>query len=131
MVRTAFGVAAIALLLACGADETQTAAEEALPAVETTDVAADAASAEETSAEAEDIAVPAVETTEEAEEDSGEDEILAGDETAGKAHLADAKKADAKLLDRILRGFVERSKSSSIRRIFDEARVIEEFGLPK
>ena len=66
----AFGIAA-ALILACNPDQTQTAAEEAAPAIETVDVGPEAGSAEETPDEAEDVAAPPAETT---EEEGSEDE---------------------------------------------------------
>ncbi len=81
MVKMAFGIAA-ALLLACGSNQTQTAAEETSPAVETVEVGPEAGSPEETPAEAEDVAAPPEETTEEAEEDSGGDELPEGETPA-------------------------------------------------
>ncbi len=78
MVKMALGIAA-ALLLACSPDQTQTAAEETSPAVETADVGPEAGSAEETPIEVEDVAAPPEETT---EEDSGEDELPEGERPA-------------------------------------------------
>ena len=79
MVKMAFGIAA-ALLLACSPDQTQTAADEASPAVETVDVGPEAGSAEE--APAEDVAAPPEETTEEAGEEANEDEFPEGETPA-------------------------------------------------
>ena len=78
MVKMAFGIAA-ALLLACSPDQTQTAAEEASPAIETVDVGPEADSAEEAPDEAEDVAVPPAETT---EEEVSEDEHPEGETPA-------------------------------------------------
>ena len=74
----AFGIA-VALLLACNPDQTQTAAEEASPTIETVDVGPEAGSAEETPDEAEDVATPPAETT---EEEASEDEHPEGETPA-------------------------------------------------
>ena len=78
MVKMAFGIAA-ALLLACNPDQTQTAAEEASPAIEAVDVGPEAGSAEEAPGEAEDVAAPPAETT---EEEASEDEHPEGETPA-------------------------------------------------
>ena len=78
MVKMAFGIAAV-LLLACSPDQTQTAAEEASPAIETVDVGPEADSPEEAPDEVEDVAAPPAEST---EEEVSEDEHPEGETPA-------------------------------------------------